>query len=224
MSGCVIFLQRFADQRNALVRNKHVFHRDTGAPASSQADRIPVVQQRDLRYLNQCGTAIDELPGVVKDGNAQDVPVCMVDTTIKTPRSFLDQNPTIHASCLHLARRQHTRRTEVSTGKYFVDDVLWIKRCCHPRAGREQSNRPRRRAVPSSEFYYHVHKGSQRALQTAIHLWDEHIEQLRLLEVSNCGVWEASQSIRFQTARAQRGNQRRGSPAMVYIRRGRNSA
>src|SRR5260370_40288287 len=104
MRGCVIFLQRFAEQRNALVRDKHVFHRDTGAPASAQAYRIPVVQQRDLRYWNQCGTAIDELPGVVKDGNAQDVPVCMVDTTIKTPRSFLDPNTALNASCLRLAR------------------------------------------------------------------------------------------------------------------------
>src|SRR6266403_3503930 len=161
-------------------------------PLPRRADGIPVVQQRDLRYGNQCGTAIDELPGLVKDGNAQDIPLRMVNTTIKTPRSFLDQNPTIDTFCLHRAWGQHTSCTELSAGKYFVDNVLWIERCRHPGARREQSNRPRRRTVPSTQFYHRVHEGSQRALQSAIYLWDEHVEQVRLLEVSNCGVWEAS--------------------------------
>ena len=86
MSGGVIFLQSFAEQRNAFVRDKHVFYLDTGAPATSQADAVPVVQQRDHRCGDQCGTAIDELPRFVKDGNAQDIPLGMVNTTIKIPR------------------------------------------------------------------------------------------------------------------------------------------
>src|SRR5258707_6120047 len=104
MSGGVIFLPGFAEQRNAFVRDKRVFYRNTGAPATSQADGIPVVQQPYLRYRNQRGTPIDELAGLVKDGNVQDVPLRVVNTAIKTPRSFLDQNPTIDTFCLHLVR------------------------------------------------------------------------------------------------------------------------
>jgi hypothetical protein len=37
--------------------------------------------------------------------------------------------------------------------------------------------------VPSPEFYHHVHEGSQRALQAAIHLWDEYVEQVRILDL-----------------------------------------
>ena len=60
MSGGVIFLQGFAEQRNAFVRDKHVFYRNTGAPATSQADGIPVVQERDLRYGNQREDAVQD--------------------------------------------------------------------------------------------------------------------------------------------------------------------
>src|SRR5260221_812169 len=161
-------------------------------PLPRRADGIPVVQQRNLRYGNQCGTAIDELPGLVKDGNAQDIPMRMVNTAIKIPRSFLDQNPAIDMFRLHRARGQHTSCTELSAGKYFVDDVLCIESSRHPGARREQRNRPRRRTVPSTQFYHRVHEGSRRALQSAIYLSDEHVEQVRLLEVSNSGVWEAS--------------------------------
>src|SRR3981081_2476851 len=106
MSGAVIFSQGFTEKTNTFVWDKHVFYRDTGATATPQSDGIPVVQQRDLRYGDQCGTAIDESPGLIKDGDAQDVPLRMVNTTIKTqtPRSFLDQNPTIDAFCFHVAR------------------------------------------------------------------------------------------------------------------------
>src|SRR5258708_3891681 len=103
MSGGVIFQQGFAEQRNAFVRDKNVFYLDTGAPATSQADAVPVVQQRDLRCGDQCGTAIDELPRFVKDWNAQDIPLRMVNTTIKIPRSFLDKNPPTAVFCFHVA-------------------------------------------------------------------------------------------------------------------------
>src|SRR5260221_5545046 len=144
-------------------------------PLPRRADGIPVVQQRDLRYGNQCGTDIDELHGLVNDGNAQDIQMRMVTTAIKIPRPFLDQIPAIDMFRLHRARGQHTSCTELSAGKYFVDDVLWIERSRHPGARREQSNRPRRRTVPSTQFYHPVQEVSQRPLQSAIYLRDDHV-------------------------------------------------
>jgi hypothetical protein len=72
------------------------------------------VQQRDLRCGDQCGTAIDELPRFVKDWNAQDIPLRMVNTTIKIPRAS--------ASVSEL-RERNVEINEVAAATWFISVV-----------------------------------------------------------------------------------------------------
>ncbi len=155
-------------------------------------------------------TLIDDLARFVGDGNPQHVPLRVVHATIEAPHAFFNYDPSVRAPRLHVVPAERAGRANVSScGIDLIDNVLRIKGIHQKGTGRQQRQRPSRRAIPLGDMHHRVHISPQGALQASVHLRRQHVEETRALQIGNRRFREQGQRIRFHAAQTQRRNERR---------------